>query len=141
MLERLIDLSLDQLGAQVQSFGSLDGKAGTVLGADAVFAGLLFRQGTAVGPWAAVAMAALALSVVTGVTSMWVGRPLLGPLADVFYREYAGRAGAQAQAQLLSDVADAVTTNERQLAIKAIWWVTSATTLMMAVLLALAAQI
>lgn len=142
MLERLIDLTLDQLGAQVQSFGSLDAKAGTVLGADAVFAGLIFRRAAPHGGlWLPITLAAIGASLVAGVAAMWTGRPLLGPLASVFYRQHGDRDAARSQRQLLADLADAVETNQRQLALKAMWWVVSATSLMLSVALALLAQV
>lgn len=141
MLERLIDLSLEQLTAQIQSFGSLDAKAGAVLGADAVFAGLLLHHGSLIqNAGLAVSLCALILSVMAGVIAMWAGRPLLGPLASIFYRQYAASSPVTAQAQLLADVADAVLANEGQLARKGAWWAISATALTVSVILALVAQ-
>lgn len=143
VLERQLQHAYFQLQQQLASYSGLDTKVATVLGADAVLTGLLFTSGARLaGPgWVNLAaIGTLAISVLTGIGAMWVRRALVGPFPSSFYAKYRTAGSLQADAQLLSDLSDALKTNDDRLAWKGLAWSVSASALVVAVLLTLAVR-
>jgi hypothetical protein len=143
-VERLLALAQFQLGQQLMFYTGLDAKASTVVSADAVFTGLLFRLNVPLassGVAGVAVLVMLAISVVLGIAALWTREVLAGPLPTVFYAEHGNLHAASAQAQLLSDLTDALTTNEVALARKTVFWTLSASGLVASVLVTLALRV
>jgi len=123
VLERQIQHAYFQLEQQLVSYSGLDAKVTTVLSANAVLVGLLFAAKPTLmqlGWIARGALGSVALSVLTGLVSLWIRRAFAGPFPAAFYRKYKSVAPVTADAHLLSDLADALDTNDRTLSWKAL---------------------
>ena len=136
MVAEIASLAEAAVTEQLRAGDSADTKAGTVLGFDAVFAGLFFGTHVAF-TWLVFVGSALLISVACGCVAVWPRNYSTWPTAEVLHGEYAGKSLGDLHRQLIAAISASQGQNDRVLAAKAGWFTASMVGMSVAVALGL----